>query len=68
MKKIVRLTERDLTKLVKRVMNEGVINQLTPEELSRKYPNAKGTFTIEDGRFEVDMEDGKRFEIYSARN
>jgi hypothetical protein len=68
MKKIVRLNERDLTKLVKRVVNEGIINQLTPEELSQKYPNTNGTFTIKDGYFEVNMADGKRFGIYSARN
>jgi len=56
------------TKLNEGVVNEGVINQLTPKELIQKYPNAKGTFKIEDGYFEVDMEDGKKFEIYSARN
>ena len=34
MKKIVKLTERDLTKLVKRVINEGVLMFINDDEIN----------------------------------
>ena len=44
MKKIVKLTERDLTKLVKRVINEGVIVFRSPEEITEILKQKGATY------------------------
>ena len=51
MRNTVRLTEKDLTRLVKRVINEGVTLgfEETPEEYIKNNPNASGTFKVEGG-------------------
>jgi hypothetical protein len=46
MKKIVRLTERDLTRLVKRVINEAVIASLEKRDLTNNA-NSSGQFQID---------------------
>ena len=53
MKKPVRLTESDLTRIVKRIMNEkveivGVIVR-SPQELIQSYENGNGTWKVESG-------------------
>jgi len=52
MKKIVKLTERDLTRIVRRVMNEGItfIKEYTPDEFVKYYADSKGSYSIKDGK------------------
>ena len=65
MKKIVRLTDGDLTNLVKRVINEGVIIELQPET-AKTLKGRKGTFSIsDDGKLYFMLDDGKRFELHA---
>ena len=52
MKKIVKLTENDLMKIVKRVIKEeedGVMDSGTPEKFVKKTTAKKGTWHIEGG-------------------
>ncbi len=72
MKKIVRLTERDLTRLVKRVINEGVIAQpLTKSYLNGRKEGETGTFKVsaaanqgENADLYVTFSDGKTYVVY----
>jgi hypothetical protein len=70
MKRIVRLTEGDLVKLVKQVINEkvnlqeGVSLELTPETV-KKMPAEIGTFTISnDGKsIKFKLENGGSYHL-----
>lgn len=54
MKKVVKLTEKDLTRLIKRVINEGTPLQTINEKLKvsdyvKNNPNVKGNFEVLNG-------------------
>lgn len=54
MKKVVKLTEKDLTRLIKRVINEGTPLQTINEKLKvsdyvKNNPNVKGNFEVVNG-------------------
>ena len=64
MSKIVRLTESDLIKIVKRIINEGAIVMVGPKraaELIAKEPNATAKVTIEDEGVRFIQSDGSKF-------
>jgi hypothetical protein len=46
MKRTIRLTESDLTRLVMRVINEGAIPNFNPDD-ARRAVGKSGTFTID---------------------
>jgi|688.fasta_scaffold884565_2 hypothetical protein len=53
MKKTVRLTESDLTRIVKRIMNEGVVMTVqinNIQDIVTNYPNESGTWRVENGK------------------
>ena len=55
MKKVVKLTEKDLTRLIKRVINEGTpletINEtLKVSDYVKNNPNVKGSFEVLNGK------------------
>ena len=61
MKKIVRLTEKDLSRLVKKVINEGVEVIHTPEQLIKNLesqPNKSATIYVEDKSLKVKYSNG----------
>jgi hypothetical protein len=49
MKKIVRLTESDLARIVKRVIKEDMERYTLDEVLSSKMDGANGTWRVENG-------------------
>ncbi len=63
MKRITRLTERDLTKLVKRVINEGIIQPVSPTEFMTNKPNGRGTFEVKNNSLILKDQNGGTFEI-----
>jgi hypothetical protein len=62
MKRIVRLTERDLTRIVKRVINEDIERYTLDEVLSSKMDGEKGTWRIEGGS--LILNDGTDLEMH----
>jgi hypothetical protein len=72
MKRIVRLTERDLTKLVKRVINEGAIDKpLQQSYLDNLKDGEKGTFVVSNlnpgqggSSLVLSFSDGNKFVVY----
>ena len=69
MKKIIKLTESQLTNIIKRVINEGVVQELPVSDfikLSFKTPfnkemgsQSSGTWKIENGKFYITDANGK---------
>jgi len=55
-----RLNERDLSRIVRRVINEGVIPTFSPEEFAQQYPNYQGTAKVEGGDLVLMMKDGRK--------
>jgi len=62
MGKVVRLTERDLNKLIKRVMDEGVvIGDITSVSTAKEIPSTvtQGTWKVANGELYLYDPDGK---------
>jgi len=69
MKKIVRLTERDLTRLVKKIIKEDVYVYMDYEERLDKMKNILDDIEILDNPDEIEMElKHIRRELYSIEN
>ena len=74
MKKIVRLTENDLRRIVKRVMNEGAEGEhviMSMDNFLKDYKGQKGSWRItDDGYVSIDVQDPnnpKRIESIHVR-
>ena len=66
MKKIVKLTENDLMKIVKRVINEeedGVVDGGTPEKFVNKTTATKGTWHIAGGSLYLHVGDNDTYNV-----
>ena len=50
MARIIRLTERDLTRLVKRIVREGVVEEIGAVPLSQVKEGTKGTYYVQNGK------------------
>ncbi len=62
MRKKIRLTERDLSRIVRRVINEDR-ERFTPSEFTSGQNGKTGTFRIEDGSLILEM-DGDMMEYH----
>jgi len=56
MKRII--NERDLSRIVRRVLIEGVVPTFTPEEFTQQYPNFNGKASVKDGTIYITLPDG----------
>lgn len=65
MKKIVKLTENDLMKIVKRVINEdqaeGISVKYKLNDFIQKNPGTQGQFKIEGNTFVLMTPEGRRY-------
>ena len=66
MKKIIRLTERDLTRIVKRIINERSMNneELPPCSIYKSFI----PFKVASGLFQVDFDENGNMHLYCTQN
>jgi hypothetical protein len=50
MRRTVRLTERDLSRLVRRVIREGITEEIGAVPLSQVKDGTKGTYYVQNGK------------------
>ena len=63
MRKKVRLTERDLKRIVKRIINED-LERFFPDEFTRENDGKNGSFRVENGSLILEMEgDNMEYQI-----
>ena len=67
MKKVVKLTESDLTNIIKRVINEGVVAGMSVDDFVKSHtqsqnsgetPQTSGTWKIENGKLYITNKEG----------